>query len=57
MLRLLGNSTESFTDISRYLLSRGADVRKPNVIGKTPMDYGMGTKLEDELKAAYERTK
>jgi len=38
-------------------LSCGADVRKPNVMGKTPMDYGVGTKLEEELKAAYERTK
>jgi len=57
MLRLLGTSTTSFSDVSRYLLSCGADVRKPNVMGKTPMDYGVGTKLEEELKAAYERTK
>lgn len=55
MVRLLGNNPDSFTEISKYLIFCGADVRKCNKIGKTPMDYGVGTQVEKDLREVYEQ--
>ncbi|XP_031565501.1 uncharacterized protein LOC116300724 [Actinia tenebrosa] len=57
LLGLFGKSTSSYTEISRYLISHGANVRQPNQAGKTPMEYGEGTKAEPDLKKAFEETK
>ncbi|KAK3738857.1 hypothetical protein QZH41_015066, partial [Actinostola sp. cb2023] len=58
VLSLLGNNNPgSFTEISRYLISHGSNVRHVNNIGKTPMDFGVGTQAEGDLKKAYENTR